>query len=137
MIDPDHPELPTVRDRIAHEEVVWLVTVRHDGQPQASPVWAIWDEAGLLIYSQPDTPKLRNIEANPRVVLHLDGGADDHTTAIIEGDATLSNDPPAHLIPAYVAKYGDMIARNGWTPEGFAADYSVPIRVAPKRLRAW
>lgn len=137
MIDQSHPELATARARFAREEVVWLITVRADGQPQASPVWVIWDEDGFLIYSQPDTPKLANIESNPRVCLHLDGGVRSHTTTVIEGEAVGSDDPPADQVPAYVAKYGAAIAGNEWTPTSFAADYSVPIRVEPLRLRAW
>lgn len=137
MIDPHHPELATIRRRLATEEVVWLVTVRGDGQPQASPIWAIWDEAGFLIYSEPDAAKLKNIAANPKVTLHLDGGQHDHTTAIFEGTARLSDDSPADQVPGYVAKYADGIAGLGWTPEEFAARYLVPIRVEPDRLRAW
>jgi MATE family multidrug resistance protein len=31
---------------------------------------------------------------------------------------------------------GDL-ARNGWTPESFAADYPIPIRIRPTRFRVW
>lgn len=137
MIDLSHPELETVRSRIANEEVIWLVTVRSDGQPQASPVWSVWDDNGLLVYSRPDTGKLKNIASNPRVCLHLDGGVEDHTTAILEGQARRSGDPPADQFPAFVEKYEAGIDRLGWTPEGFAADYSVSIRITLHKLRAW
>jgi len=33
-------------------------------------VWFLWNDGSILLYSQPDTPKLRNIAANPRVALH-------------------------------------------------------------------
>ena len=125
------------RERVAVEEVIWLVTVSTDDQPQASPVWAIWDGDGLVIYSQPDTGKLANIASNPKVCLHLDGGVEAGTTVIIEGEAHLSDDPPADQIPAYVEKYAAAIAGYGWTAESFAADYSIPLRVTPRRLRTW
>jgi hypothetical protein len=35
----------------------------------------------------------------------------------------------------YVAKYAGFIERNRWTPESFAADYSVPLRIAISRIR--
>src|SRR5207248_8835730 len=51
--------------RLADDVIGWLVTVNRAGAPQPSPVWFLWDDDGLLIYSQPGTPKLRNIARNP------------------------------------------------------------------------
>jgi hypothetical protein len=53
------------------------------------------------------------------------------------GSAAVSDDPPADALPTYVAKYAEFIARNGWTPESFAADYSVPLRITASRLRGF
>lgn len=124
-------------ERFAREEVIWFVTVRSDGQPQASPVWFVWDGESFLIYSQPDTGKLRNIADNPAVCLHLDGGVATGTTTIIEGTARQSDDVRENLRTDFVTKYDRAIGRGGWTPSSFAADYSVPIRVVPDRTRSW
>ena len=65
-------------DRRLREEVLaWLVTVRADGQPQPSPVWFLWDGESFLVYSQAGRQKVRNIERNPLVSLHLDGDGRD------------------------------------------------------------
>ncbi len=40
-------------------------------------------------------------------------------------------------MPAYAAKYRQKILGNGWTPESFARDYPVPVRVTPIRVRSW
>jgi PPOX class probable F420-dependent enzyme len=113
------------------------VTVGPAGAPAPVPVWFLWDGESILVYSQPDTPKLRNIAANPRVALHLndDGRGSDIVT--VSGRARVSDDPTAERMPAYVAKYAELIAGNGWTPESFAADYSVPIRIEPRRVRGF
>ncbi|HEX5250458.1 MAG TPA: pyridoxamine 5'-phosphate oxidase family protein, partial [Gaiellales bacterium] len=83
-----------------------MVTVNGRGAPQPSPVWFLWDDGSILLYSQPDTPKLRNIAANPRVALHLndDGRGDD--IVILSGRAAESDDRPAHELPVYLEKYG-------------------------------
>ena len=101
------------------------------------PVWFLWDGESILVYSQPDTPKLRNIAANPRVALHLndDGRGSDIVT--VAGRAAVSDDPPADRVPAYIEKYRELIAENSWTPESFAADYRVPIRIVPRRVRGF
>ena len=55
-----------VARRLRDELIGWLVTVSPRGRPQPSAIWFLWDGASsLLIYSQPDAPKLRNIAANP------------------------------------------------------------------------
>ena len=101
------------------------------------PVWFLLDGDSILVYSQPDTPKLRNIAANPRVALHLNSDAAGNDIVTVSGRATLSDDPTAERVPAYIAKYGELIAGNSWTPESFAADYSVPIRIEPRRVRGF
>jgi PPOX class probable F420-dependent enzyme len=57
--------------RLKEEKVAWMTTVRSDGQPQTVPVWLLWDDEEILIYSQPNRQKLRNITRNPRVGLNL------------------------------------------------------------------
>ena len=111
------------------------MTVNGRGAPQPSPVWFLQDADSFLVYSRPETPKLRNIAANPRVALHLNDNGRGGDVVIVAGRARESVDPPAHLVPAYVAKYGELIAGNGWTPESFAADYSVPIRITASAVR--
>ena len=129
---------PDARMRLASEAVIWLTTVRGNGQPQTSPVWFLAVEDELLIYSLPDTARVANIQANPRVALNLDGNGQGGAIVTIEGRAHIDPDyPSADQVSAYVDKYRDYMARNGWTPEAFAARYSTPIRVSPTRSRSW
>ena len=126
-----------VERRLRDELIVWLTTVSPAGAPVPSPVWFLWDGESFLVYSQPQTPKLRNIARNPRVSLNLNGDRRGDDIVIVSGAARESDDPPAHEVAAYLEKYGGPIAANGWTPESFAADYSVPLRIEPRRLRGF
>ena len=122
--------------RLREEHLAWLTTVSPAGAPMPVPVWFLWDGAeSVLLYSRPDTPKLRNIEHNARVTLHLDGNGRGGDIVVCQGRAGVSDDPPAHEVPEYVEKYAAFIERNGWTPASFAADYSVPVRITIARLR--
>jgi PPOX class probable F420-dependent enzyme len=123
------------RRRLHDELIGWLVTVTPDGRPQPSPVWFLLDRGELLIYSRPDTPKLRNIAAGPRVAMHLDGDGRGGDVVVLSGVARVTDDPAADGVPAYIEKYRELIDGNGWTAESFAADYSVPVRVDLRRLR--
>ena len=109
--------------RLREERLAWLTTVDRAGTPQPILVWFLWDGAdSILVYSRPDTPKLRSIANNPRVSLHLDGNGRGGDIVVATGEAALSDDPPAHEVPEYVEKYAERLARNGWSTEEFAAD---------------
>ena len=125
-----------VAQRLQHELIAWLTTVSPRGAPITIPIWFLWQGGdSLLVYSQPNTAKLRNIAANPRVCLHLNDEGAGQAIVIMIGRAALSDDPPADQIDVYIEKYRSLIDSYGWTPASFAADYSVPFRVHVERLR--
>jgi PPOX class probable F420-dependent enzyme len=114
--------------------VVWMTTVTPAGSPVPRPVWFIWDGAeSVLMFSQPG-PRVRNIEANPRVTLSFDGNGRGGDIIVFSGTAAVEPETPATQSPEYLAKYDDHIARIGLTPETFAERYSVPVRIAFTRL---
>jgi PPOX class probable F420-dependent enzyme len=127
----------SVARRLEQEDILWLVTVRDDGLPQPTPVWFVWDGESFLIYSQPQKQKLRNIARNEKVSLHLNSDESGSNIVVISGRAAVDQGTPlADQVPAYIEKYRSGIKSLGMTPEGFAQDYSIPIRVTPTGLRA-
>ena len=138
MLDPSKPAHARAAQRLRSERIVWLTTVRADGQAQSSPVWFLWDDGTFLVFSQPGAQKVRNLTANPKVALHLgdDGSGDDIVT--VEGTAAVEPDSPrADRVEAYLAKYLEAIEALGYEPGPFARTYSTAIRVRPTRIRAW
>jgi PPOX class probable F420-dependent enzyme len=125
--------------RRLHEAIIgWLTTVSRDGGPQPIPVWFLWDGGrSVLLYSRPDKRKLQNIAANPKVSLNLDSDGIEADIVVCWGEMRISDDPPADQIPEYVDKYAGRIAALGWTPESFAADFSVPLRITLTRIHGW
>jgi PPOX class probable F420-dependent enzyme len=137
-LDPDKPDHARALERLRTEIAVWLTTVTQEGQPQSTPVWFHWDGASFLFYSQPDAPKLANIQSNPRVSLHLVGDDEAEDVVTIEGVAVLEpSAPPADEVEDYLSKYRALIDRFGWTASSYAADYRVALRVTPTRFRVW
>jgi PPOX class probable F420-dependent enzyme len=123
-------------ERLRREKIAWLTTVRPDGQPQSSPVWFLWRDNEIVVYSKPTTQKVRNIRENPQVAVHLrdiDEGSD---VVSIEGIAELDDAyPAAAAIPDYLKKYRAMIADIKMDPDSFTKSYSVPIRIRLTKLR--
>jgi PPOX class probable F420-dependent enzyme len=136
-IDPSTEKGARVAARLRDELVAWLVTVAPDGTPVPTPVWFWWDGETLLVYSQPDKPKLRNIAANPSVAVALRTDELGDDLVVITGKAAVDEAAPAAFeLPQYIEKYASEIARLGSNPEQFSAGYSVPIRIRSTRLRA-
>jgi PPOX class probable F420-dependent enzyme len=124
--------------RLRKATIIWLTTVRSDGQPQSVPVWFLWDDETFLIYSQPGRQKLKNIGRNERVGLHLNANDRGGDVVRVEATAEVVQDvPPADEVGEYLEKYRESIARIGFDPDGFARAYSVAIRVTPDRWQAW
>src|SRR4051794_14229422 len=59
--------------RLNEESPAWLTTIGADGTPPPRPIWFYWDGESILIYSQPNTFKLRHIETNPKASFNFDG----------------------------------------------------------------
>lgn len=134
MIEPAAP----VDDRLRSTPIAWLTTVGPDGTPQPSPVWFLWQDGVLVVYSREGTPRLRNIARNPRVSVNLDADATGGSVVVIEGVARLDpTGPRSSELPAYQAKYRRFIDEYGWTPASFDADYPARLVIEPYRLRAW
>jgi PPOX class probable F420-dependent enzyme len=133
---PTPEKMAHADDRLRREVIVWLTTVRADGQPQTSPVWFLWDGRTFLIYSLPTSQKVPNIRENGRVSLHLNDDGVGSDIVSIEGQASAGgSEQPLIDVPEYVEKYREMIAELGSDPVGFSAAYSVAIRITPTRWR--
>jgi PPOX class probable F420-dependent enzyme len=138
LIDTKTPFGARAERRLREEPLIWLISVRSDGTPQPSPVWFYWDGKNFLIYSRPNTPKLRNIARNPKVALHLDGDGRGGDIIVVTGEAKiLENAALASEVPEYLEKYekGGYFARIRASPASFAKSYSVAVQVTPRNLR--
>ncbi|MEV3960338.1 TIGR03667 family PPOX class F420-dependent oxidoreductase [Nocardia sp. NPDC050193] len=137
LIDPATEFGARVAERLDREQIVWLTTVGPTGTPQPNPVWFRWDGRSFLIFSQPDRPKLRNIARNPRVALHFNSTESGGEVVVFGGAAQLEPDVDADEIAAYLDKYESGLAGLSMTGDQFRAEYSVPFRVVPDRLRGF
>jgi nitroimidazol reductase NimA-like FMN-containing flavoprotein (pyridoxamine 5'-phosphate oxidase superfamily) len=74
-------------------ELFWLVSVRADGRPHATPLVAVWYDGALYFCTGDTEQKLRNLRGNPHVLLttgstHWNEGLD----VVLEGAAVQVRD---------------------------------------------
>ena len=124
--------------RLRTNIIGWLTTVGSDGRPYTVPVWFLWDGKTVLIFSQPEKQKIRNLRKNARVTLALDDTKQGEDVVIVEGTAVVLDNPDiSATMPAYVEKYEAMMQDIDLTPQSMAADFSVGIRVTPTKFKSW
>lgn len=135
-LDPATEAGARALQRLEVELMAWVTTVNPEGQPQSSPIWFLWRDGRVLVYSHVCAPRNANIEANPHVAFNLNTDPEGEEVLSMEGEARIDLSlPPASADAAYQAKHGRMIESYGWTPEWHADHYPMPIVITPTRWR--
>jgi PPOX class probable F420-dependent enzyme len=70
-----------------------LSSVRADGRPHIAPVWFLLDGDDVVFTTARTTVKGRNLARDPRVSICVDEDRPPYAFVILEGRATLSDDP--------------------------------------------
>jgi len=123
-----------------------LATVRADGRPHVAPIWFALDRttAGpdspvgdLVFNTDASTVKGRNITRDPRIALCVDDDRPPFTFVIIEGVATVTEDPDElrHWATVIGGRY-----MGADQSEAYGARNGVPgelvVRLRPTRILA-
>jgi PPOX class probable F420-dependent enzyme len=127
-----------VREHLAEDVVGWLTTVAPDGRPQTAVISFLWDGEGILFYSRPDTPKIRNMTTRPDVSFHLNCDPYGDHIVVLEGLAGRApHEARSDIHRAYRRKYREPLRHWGMDEAATAEEFSVPIRIIPERIRYW
>lgn len=133
--DPDgEATARRVLPMLARDRVLWLSTIGRDGRPHLVPTWFWWDGEALLVWSRADAVKVRNLRADPRLMVAVGDPGADFSVGLIEASAVLVDRP---IPDGFFAKYEGGLARAGLDRATFRAQYTQAIRVMPTRFLAW
>ena len=99
--------------------------------------WFLWDGDSFLVYSKPNTRKLRNIAHDFRVALNPNCDEWGSKVVVIAGEASIDRAaPPANRNAAYAEEVCDGIAQIEMMPESMASEYCVAIQVRTYSMSA-
>jgi nitroimidazol reductase NimA-like FMN-containing flavoprotein (pyridoxamine 5'-phosphate oxidase superfamily) len=122
-----------VEARLTEAKVYWVATAGPEGRPRVRPVDGIYVDGTIYVGGSPETRWARDLMANPRVAVHLDGG---HDVVILEGVAELlehgvDSATAERLAAASNAKYPEYGVK--------ASDYKGPgpFAIRPHVAFAW
>lgn len=123
-----------VADRLAPPRNYWLHTTNRSGGPDAAPVWGVVVDDRLYFYTERSTVKARNIQRDPRALVHLESGAD---VVIVRG--TLADLGRPDVLPAVVGAFSekyDQPDERPWLPST-NPDFDVLYELRPERAVTW
>ena len=109
-------------ERLVAAHNYWVATASAQRGPHATPVWGLWRDGVFVFSCGRESRKARDLEADARLVVHLESGDD---VVTIEGAAERI-EPTPELLAAYGAKYG-----------AFDPEIGNWYAVRPRRAFAW
>jgi PPOX class probable F420-dependent enzyme len=100
-----------------------LAVTRSDGRPHVTPVWFVLDGDDMVLTTHADSVKGRALRRDPNAALCVDDQEPPYSYVMIEGRATLADDPGELLRWAIAIGGRYMGAENA---ERFGARNAVP-----------
>ena len=129
---PDSPLLswPTLEARLMRARHYWLATSGADGIPVMRPIDGMWLDTALYFDGHSDTRWRRNLVANARASVTLEGA---QSAVILEGVVTRVT-PDTEIAAALAAQANAKYELAGQS----AADYEVELCMfKPRQALAW
>lgn len=114
----------------------WLATTRPGGGPHVVPRWGVWLDDAFWYDGSPETVHVRNLNEDPRCVLHLEDG---QRATILEGKSIacgpIQGDLGERLAAEFARKYSP-----DYTPQPTAWSDEIAggmRRIQPEKVMAW
>ncbi len=77
-----------IDDFLSEPHIAVVSTASPKGAPHAMPIWYAWKDGKVLFHTGPESKKMRNLRANPRVSVVVDSKVAPYKVVVIEGTAT-------------------------------------------------
>lgn len=96
------------QDLLEKASIYWLSTVRPDGRPHVTPLFAVWLDSAIYFSTGPEERKARNLSDNPHCVFTTGCNVVEGVDVVVEGDAVkVSDDATLRAVAgAFASKYG-------------------------------
>lgn len=123
---------PDVAERLRTARVYWIATCGPGGVPRVRPIDGLYLDGVVYLGGSPEARWVRDLEANPRATVHLDGGYD---VVILEGSVERVDPVPRDLAERLAAASAEKYPEYGITAESY--ETQLPFALRPVRGFAW
>ena len=92
-------------DLLRKRALVHLATIGPEGEVQSTPVWFDWDGKQLILNTNKNRKKYRNLNRNPRVAVSIADPDDPVHYLEVRGTVEIEDDPDQAVINSLAQKY--------------------------------
>jgi PPOX class probable F420-dependent enzyme len=125
---------PESHQDLLKANVAMLATIGHDGYPQVSALWFLFDDDGTLKLSLNTTrQKVKNLQAHPECTLFILDTANPYRTLETRARAVITPDPDYTFAKKLGAKYGGADLRTNDRP----GEMRVVVALQPIKVNTW
>lgn len=118
-------EWSQVEQRLEESRHYWFATTSPGGKPHVNAIWGVWVDGSLYSGGGPDVRWARNLDADPRIAIHLEDG---EKVVIVEGAAARTSVEDDAEVMAVKAAY----------KKKYNFDHPSPFwRITPQLAFAW
>ena len=135
LLDTAQPDLMHIDQRLAREPVAWLGTTRPNGRPHNIPIWFLWRDPEILLFTPRRSQKVKNLAASAAGVVTLDSADGGNDIVIVEGRARPVDDADVEpLAVGFVEKYTPRMTE---TFAEWRANFDQAVLFTADRILAW
>lgn len=114
--------------------VAILATVGHDGYPQVTALWFLFDDDGVIKLSLNTVrQKTKNLRAHPECTFFILDTANPYRTLEVRAQAQITPDPDYTFAKKLAAKYGDVDLSANDGP----GETRVVVSLQPVKVNTW
>jgi PPOX class probable F420-dependent enzyme len=124
--------VPESHADLLEAQVATLATVGRDGRPQMSTVWFLAEDGVVRFSLHTDRQKVKNLQANPVIGVHIQDPANPARYIELRGDARIEADDDYVFANREAAKYGGVDLRA----IDAGRESRVVVTVEPVRINA-
>lgn len=139
--DPTRPDQRKAIDLLESRTIAWLTWVGQDAAPHGVPVWFLWHDGRVVVFSEPGTAKVAAVRRGSPVLVHLETGAFGNEVVILNGSAEISDRDAASWLAEfrerYEWKYAAAIADFGMPLDDITTQYSAVVVFTPQTILTW
>ena len=125
--------VPESHAELLQSPLATLATVGPDGRPQLSTVWFLAEDGQLRFSLNTNRQKVKNLQANPAVTVHIQDTTNPIRYVEVRGDARIEPDDDYVFAERLAAKYGGLDLR---AMDAGASGRRVVVTVEPSRINA-
>lgn len=127
------PTFPESHQDLLKTDVAMLATVGHDGYPQVTALWFLFDDGTIKLSLNTMRQKTKNLQAHPECTLFIIDPANPYRTLEIRARAELAPDADYAFAKKLGAKYGGADLSTNDRP----GETRVVVSLQPVKVNSW